>query len=175
MSSVPANPAWSAAKAIDGDTNQNYTANFCAISDISHQNNSAWWKVWLQRPFNVAYLGIYFGSDTYRNATGFSVYTYDTQVFNPLSDPKHLVYYHAALSGCPASVMNITVNRVTHGVVFINLRPSGFTSTCINASSLYTSIDICKVKVMVCSDGTYISSGMCVRCPGRCKNDSPCN
>lgn len=84
----------------------------------------------------------------YRNATGFSVYTYDTQVFNPLSDPKHLVYYHDALSGCPASVMNITVNRVTHGVVFINLRHSGFTSTCINASSLYTSIDICKVKVM---------------------------
>lgn len=64
MSSVPANPVWSAAKAIDGDTNQNYTANSCAISDISHQNNSAWWKVWLQRLFNVAYLEIYFGSDS---------------------------------------------------------------------------------------------------------------
>lgn len=29
--------------------------------------------------------------------------------------------------------------------------------------------------VSVCSDGTYISSRMCVRCPGRCKNGAPCN
>uniref|UniRef100_A0A8W8JR96 Uncharacterized protein n=1 Tax=Magallana gigas TaxID=29159 RepID=A0A8W8JR96_MAGGI len=65
ISSVPANPVWSAAKAIDGDTNQNYTANSCAISDISHQNNSAWW-----------------------NATGFSIHTYNTQVVNPLNDPN---------------------------------------------------------------------------------------
>nr|XP_034334705.1 multiple epidermal growth factor-like domains protein 10 isoform X1 [Crassostrea gigas] len=117
--------------------------------------------------------------------------------------------------------MNITVNMVTQGVVFINLRHPGFTSTCKDASSSFTSIDICEVKVMgcddsrygvgcgreclnkcknrhcdafncscihgctdpnaltsdciVCSDRTYISSGMCVRCPGRCKNDSLCN
>uniref|UniRef100_A0A8W8JL73 Uncharacterized protein n=1 Tax=Magallana gigas TaxID=29159 RepID=A0A8W8JL73_MAGGI len=110
---------------------------------------------------------------------------------------------------------------VTQGVVFINLRHPGFTSTCKDASSSFTSIDICEVKVMgcddsrygvgcgreclnkcknrhcdafncscihgctdpnaltsdciVCSDRTYISSGMCVRCPGRCKNDSLCN
>lgn len=64
MSSDPANPAWSAGKAIDGDATQNYTYNSCAISDISHRKTSVWWKVWLQRPFNVAYLEIYFRSDS---------------------------------------------------------------------------------------------------------------
>lgn len=58
------------------------------------------------------------------------------------------MYYHDALSGCPASVMNITVNMVTQGVVFINLRHPGFTSTRKDASSSLTSIDICEVKVM---------------------------
>ncbi|XP_065939059.1 laminin subunit beta-1 [Magallana gigas] len=221
MSASPANPAWTASKAIDGDTRQNYTLNSCAITDISHHYASVWWKVWLLRPFNIAYLEIYFRSDAYRNATGFSLYTYDTQVFNPPSDTKHLVYYHDPLSGCPASAMNITVNRVAQGVVFINMRPPGFTSSCQAADSLYTTIDICEVNVMgcnqnrygvgclsecsnkckdqhcdafngscihgcsdpnaltldciVCSNGTYISSGMCVRCPGRCQGGAPCN
>lgn len=52
------------------------------------------------------------------------------------------------MSGCPASVMNITVNRVTQGVVFINMRHPGFTSSCQDADSSYTAIDICEVKVM---------------------------
>lgn len=64
MSSDPANPAWSASKAIDGDATQNYTFNSSAISDISHRKTSVWWKVWLQRPFNGAYLEIYFRSDS---------------------------------------------------------------------------------------------------------------
>lgn len=83
-----------------------------------------------------------------QNATGFSLYTYDTQVFHPPSDTKHLVYYHDPLSGCPASAINITVNRATQGVVFINMRPPGFTSSCQEADSLYTTINICEVKVM---------------------------
>lgn len=29
--------------------------------------------------------------------------------------------------------------------------------------------------VLVCSDGTHISSGICVRCLGRCKGGAPCN
>uniref|UniRef100_K1Q144 Uncharacterized protein n=1 Tax=Magallana gigas TaxID=29159 RepID=K1Q144_MAGGI len=56
MSLNPANPAWIAGKAIDGNTNQNYTSNSCAITDIPHHhtnNESVWWKVWLDRPFNV--------------------------------------------------------------------------------------------------------------------------
>lgn len=88
MSSVPVNSAWSAANAIDGDTNQNGQF-LCYIRYLSPEQLGLVVGV-VQRPFNVAYLGIYFGSD-------------------------------------------------------------------------------------MCSDGTYISSGMCVRCPGRCKNDSPCN
>lgn len=63
MSASPANPAWTASKAIDGDTRQNYTLNSCAITDISHHHASVWWKVWLLRPFNIAYLEIYFRSD----------------------------------------------------------------------------------------------------------------
>lgn len=84
----------------------------------------------------------------YKNATGFSIYTYDTQVFYPLTDPKHLVYQHDPMSGCPASVMNITVNRVTQGIVYINKRPPGFTTTCKGADTAYTSINICEVKIM---------------------------
>lgn len=63
MSASPANPAWTASKAIDGDTRQNYTLNSCAITDISHHYASVWWKVWLLRSFNIAYLEIYFRSD----------------------------------------------------------------------------------------------------------------
>lgn len=63
MSASPANPAWTAGKAIDGDTHQNYMLNSCAVTDISHQYAAVWWKVWLLRPFNVAYLEIYFRSD----------------------------------------------------------------------------------------------------------------
>lgn len=65
MSLNPANSAWIAGKAIDGNTNQNYTSNSCAITDIPHHhtnNESVWWKVWLDRPFNVAYLEIFFES-----------------------------------------------------------------------------------------------------------------
>eukprot|EP00105_Crassostrea_gigas_P029092 XP_011450924.1 PREDICTED: multiple epidermal growth factor-like domains protein 10 isoform X2 [Crassostrea gigas] len=172
MSLNPANPAWIAGKAIDGNTNQNYTSNSCAITDIPHHhtnNESVWWKVWLDRPFNVAYLEIFFESKGYQNATGFSIYTYDTQVFYPLIDPEHLVYQHDPMSGCPASVMNITVNRVTQGIVYINKRPPGFTTTCKGADTAYTSINICEVKIMGCDQSKY---GVDCRsdCPQKCKH-----
>lgn len=77
MSLNPANPVWIAGKAIDGNTNQDYTSNSCAISDMSHQhtnNESVWWKVWLERPFNVAYLEIFFESNGNRNTEKKEVY-----------------------------------------------------------------------------------------------------
>lgn len=63
MGADPKRPAWSAGKAVDGTINQENTSNSCAITDIDNKNTSIWWKVWLQRPFNIAYLQIYFQLD----------------------------------------------------------------------------------------------------------------
>ena len=65
MGANPQNPEWSADKAIDGDTNQTYVSDSCAITDFTtNHNTTIWWKVWLRRQFNVAYLEIYFRSDS---------------------------------------------------------------------------------------------------------------
>lgn len=62
MGADPQNPAWDASKAVDGNVSQNYSSNSCAITNVNE--NRIWWKVWLQRQFNVAYLEIYFRSDS---------------------------------------------------------------------------------------------------------------
>ena len=65
MGAGPQNPAWSADKAVDGNTSHNYSSNSCAITEVwINHNTTIWWKVWLERPFNVAYLMIYFRSDS---------------------------------------------------------------------------------------------------------------
>lgn len=56
---------WIAGKAIDGNTDQNYLSDSCAITDVvGNRNTSIWWKVWLEKKFNVAYIEIYFRSDS---------------------------------------------------------------------------------------------------------------
>ena len=52
------------------------------------------------------------------------------------------------MSGCPASVQNITVNRLAQEIVFINKRPPGYNSTCVGDSLEKTTVEICEVKVM---------------------------
>lgn len=61
MGAGPLRSNSTAGKAIDGNTNQSYYSDSCAITNF---NNSVWWKVWLQRRFNVAYIEIYFRSDS---------------------------------------------------------------------------------------------------------------
>lgn len=69
-------------------------------------------------------------------------------MFYPLSDPKHLVYQNDPMSGCPSSVMNITVNNITQGIAFINTRPPGYTSNCQDDNLIHTAIEICEIRVM---------------------------
>ena len=65
MGANPQYRTWSADKAVDGNTSQNYASNSCAITDVDKdRERTIWWKVWLQRPFNIAYLEIYFRSDS---------------------------------------------------------------------------------------------------------------
>lgn len=65
MSAYPQKPAWAAIKAIDGNVSQDYHSNSCAITNTDkNRNTSIWWKMWLQQSFNVAYLEIYFRSDS---------------------------------------------------------------------------------------------------------------
>lgn len=65
MGAPPQQNNWTACKAIDGNTSQNYLSNSCAITDVEHnRNTSIWWKVWLQKKYNVAFLEIYFRSDS---------------------------------------------------------------------------------------------------------------
>lgn len=95
--------------------------------------------------FNVS---INIDFQAYERSAGFSVYTYIPKAFHPLHDPKHLVYHQDPTSGCPTSVMNVTVNNVTQGIAFINTRPPGYASSCQNDNMNYTGIEICNVKVM---------------------------
>lgn len=65
MGAAPQRPEWTAGKAIDGNTNQSYSSNSCAITDFDrNRNTSVWWKMWLQKRFNVAYIEIYFRSES---------------------------------------------------------------------------------------------------------------
>ena len=60
MSEPPQQPPWSAQTAVDGNTAQE-TLTTCAIMDWNLFNyKSVWWKVRLQRRFNVAYLDVFF-------------------------------------------------------------------------------------------------------------------
>lgn len=54
---------WEADKVVDGNTAQTATAGSCAIIDFSKNYNSVWLKVQLGRPFNVAYIQIFFRNE----------------------------------------------------------------------------------------------------------------
>lgn len=65
MGADPQAPSWTAIKAIDGYASQDYRSDSCALTDVEeNRNTSICWKVWLQTEFNVAYLEIYFRSDS---------------------------------------------------------------------------------------------------------------
>ena len=57
----PISQGSTAHKAIDGDTTETEGSNSCAITISS---NLVWWKVWLEKQFNVAYLEIHFKSNS---------------------------------------------------------------------------------------------------------------
>ena len=65
MSGTPHNAAWTADKAIDGNTSQSYLSNSCAISDVNTDKfKRSFLKLWLTQKMNIAYLEIYFRSDS---------------------------------------------------------------------------------------------------------------
>lgn len=79
---------------------------------------------------------------------GFSIYAFNEETFKPASpDPQSLVYHHDPMSGCPAPILNITVNRLARQIVFTNQRPVGYQSTC-SRNEIYTNVEICEIKVM---------------------------
>ena len=63
MSQSSQNPAWSPRKAVDGNTDQ-VLLTTCAILDYTKNYKSVWWKVRLGKRFNVAFLEVYFRSDS---------------------------------------------------------------------------------------------------------------
>ena len=66
MTGTPRDPGWNADKAIDGNTSQDYQSNSCAITKVDEDKQTEiYWKVWLTpEPFNIAYLEIYFRSES---------------------------------------------------------------------------------------------------------------
>lgn len=53
------------------------------------------------------------------------------------------------MSVCPAPIENITINKLVQQIVLTNNRPVGYKSACPgNDSDVYTSIEICEIKVM---------------------------
>ena len=83
-------------------------------------------------------------------ATGYYFYSYDSaEDFYPsLPDPNNLIYHHDPMSGCPAPIQNITVNKLAQEILFINERPPGYNSTCVGDNLKRTTVEICEVKVM---------------------------
>lgn len=71
-----------------------------------------------------------------------------TVPFYPFRDPKHLIYCHDPMSGCPFLIMNVTVNNGTLGLVFINERPPGYRSNCPGDDTGYTGIELCEKRLM---------------------------
>ena len=84
----------------------------------------------------------------FQRSSGFSIYTYDTQNFDPFVNDKHFVYRHVPASGCPKAKENVNVNYVAQGIVFINERPKGYIPNCPDDFPNSTGIDICEIKVM---------------------------
>ena len=52
------------------------------------------------------------------------------------------------MSGCPTSFKNITVNRLAQEIVFINKRPTEYSSSCAGDNLAKATVEICEVKVM---------------------------
>ncbi|XP_078327496.1 uncharacterized protein LOC111115605 [Crassostrea virginica] len=175
MSHQPQVPSWSADKAVDASNDQT-TLTTCAVTDYSWNLNNVWWKVRLPRRFNIAYLEVYFRSITVNRASGFYFYGYDsTEVFDPKSpDPNNLIYHHDPMSGCPAPIQNITVNRLAREIVFINKRPPGYNSTCVGDSLKKTAVELCEVKVMGCDPDRFGSDECRKICSAKCK-DTTCD
>lgn len=84
----------------------------------------------------------------YYRSSGFSIYTYIPRDFYPLTSPKHLIYHHNPMTGCPNPIMNITVNNITQGIAFLNTRRQGYTSNCLNDDLMHTGIEICEIRIM---------------------------
>ena len=65
MTGTPHDNRWHADTAIDGNTSQDYQSNSCAITKVvEDQLTESYWKMWLTlKPFNIAYLEIYFRTD----------------------------------------------------------------------------------------------------------------
>lgn len=79
---------------------------------------------------------------------GFSIYALYEETFDPASpDPNSEVFRHDPMSGCPAPILNITVNRLARHIVYANHRPDGYQSTC-SPVEIYTNVEICEIKVM---------------------------
>lgn len=66
MSGRAQNSNWTADKAVDGNTNQSYLSNSCAIMDFIYHyvHVSVWWKVRLVHRFNIAYIELFLRSDS---------------------------------------------------------------------------------------------------------------
>ena len=120
------------------------------LNDIfyGHAKKCNCWKSCHNNLFINAYLNLC--SLAITRATGYYFYSYDSEeVFDPNSpNPNNLIYHHDPMSGCPASIQNITVNRLAQEYVFINKRPQDHISTCVGADVEITTVEICEVKVM---------------------------
>lgn len=90
----------------------------------------------------------YFFLQALNRLAGFSIYALYEETFDPASpDPNSEVFRHDPMSGCPAPILNITVNRLARHIVYANQRPDGYQSTC-SPVEIYTNVEICEIKVM---------------------------
>ncbi|XP_056002735.1 uncharacterized protein LOC125660827 isoform X2 [Ostrea edulis] len=135
-----------ASNAINGDTGAQKS---CAVMDVSGGYQSVWWKVWLQRNFNVAEIKIHFQPATIYWSTGFSIYVFDNESFIPPNNvTEHLVYHHDPSTGCLLQHMNITVHSTAHGIAFYNTRQRVLQSNCNDKNENRQFVEICEVNVL---------------------------
>nr|XP_022304830.1 receptor-type tyrosine-protein phosphatase alpha-like isoform X2 [Crassostrea virginica] len=173
MSQPSQKPAWSAGNAVDGNTDQELLTT-CAVMDYSKTYSSVWWKVRLQKRFNVAYVVVYFRRSTIVRESGYSLYSFDDgEDFNSsYPNPQNLIFRHDPLLGCPDSTQTVTVNRLSREIVFYNTRPSNYMTNCLNDSRVKTTVEICEVKVMGCDENRFSSNQCNLECNWSCKNQN---
>ena len=127
------------------------------MNNISFRNRNKYNQSVCLFKDNIIYIPIIFINEQFHflclaitRASGYYFYSYDsTEVFDPNSpNPNNLIYHQDPMSGCPASIQNITVNRLAQEIVFINKRPTGYRSSCTGADLDKTTVEICEVRVM---------------------------
>ncbi|XP_061166265.1 angiopoietin-1 receptor-like [Saccostrea echinata] len=166
---------WGAAKAVDGHfSDRSAGGNQCTISD---GQQTAEWRVDLERVVSISYINIYYRTDnapiSYYIYTGrfagFFLYVSNTT----LKDDGYLCFHEIqTVDGTPTE--NQTISCPVHGryVIYYNERRAGVTYPSYYSQYVYS--ELCELEVYGCPNQGYNGEYCNQSCPQNCQ-ESRCN